>query len=75
MARATIHRILTGAGAVIPEPKKPRKSSYLRFHAEQPNKTWQTDFIHSRLTDNTTHLTQRGGIRRTEHVTVVEILT
>ncbi|MDI2099768.1 helix-turn-helix domain-containing protein [Klugiella sp. YN-L-19] len=37
LSRATINRILTGAGRVIPEPKKRPKSSYLRFAAELPN--------------------------------------
>ena len=49
LSRATIHRILTRAGAVIPEPAKRPKSSYLRFQAEQPNETWQSDFTHYRL--------------------------
>ena len=34
VSRATITRILTRAGVVIPEPKKRPKSSYLRFEAE-----------------------------------------
>ncbi|SNT08032.1 Transposase [Geodermatophilus pulveris] len=50
LSRATIHRILTRAGAVTPEPVKRPKSSYLRFAAEQPNETWQSDFTHYRLT-------------------------
>src|SRR3954454_25012776 len=41
LSRATIHRILTRAGAVTPEPAKRPKASYLRFAAEQPNETWQ----------------------------------
>lgn len=49
LARATIHRILTRAGTVTPEPKKRPKSSYTRFEAEQPNETWQSDFTHYRL--------------------------
>jgi transposase InsO family protein len=49
LSRATIHRILTRAGAVIPEPAKRPKSSYIRFQAEQPNETWQSDFTHYRL--------------------------
>jgi transposase len=43
VSRATINRILTRAGAVTPEPKKRPKSSYIRFEAEQPNETWQSD--------------------------------
>ncbi|MCZ2849819.1 IS481 family transposase [Modestobacter sp. VKM Ac-2978] len=49
LARATIHRILTRAGAVTHEPAKRPKSSYIRFAAEQPNETWQSDFTHYRL--------------------------
>ena len=53
LSRATIHRILTRAGAVTPEPAKRPKASYLRFAAEQPNETWQSDFTHYRLTTGT----------------------
>jgi len=49
VSRATISRILTRHGLVTPEPKKRPKSSYLRFAAEQPNETWQSDFTHYRL--------------------------
>jgi transposase InsO family protein len=49
LSRATIHRILTRAGAVTPEPTKRPKASYLRFAAEMPNETWQSDFTHYRL--------------------------
>ncbi|NUR97619.1 MAG: IS481 family transposase [Kribbellaceae bacterium] len=49
LSRATIHRILTRAGAVVPEPGKRPRSSYLRFAAEQPNECWQSDFTHYRL--------------------------
>jgi transposase InsO family protein len=50
LSRATINRILTRAGAVTPEPAKRPKSSYIRFQAEMPNETWQSDFTHYRLT-------------------------
>jgi transposase InsO family protein len=50
LSRATIHRLLTRAGAVIPDPGKRPRSSYLRFAAEQPNECWQSDFTHYRLT-------------------------
>jgi transposase InsO family protein len=50
LSRASIHRILVRAGVVVPEPKKRPKSSYIRFAAEQPNETWQSDFTHYRLT-------------------------
>jgi transposase InsO family protein len=47
---ATISRYLTSAGLVVPEPKKRPKSSYIRFQAQMPNETWQSDFTHYRLT-------------------------
>jgi transposase InsO family protein len=50
MSRATIHRILSRAGTVTPDPRKRPKSSYLRFEAAMPNETWQSDFTHYRLT-------------------------
>lgn len=49
LSRATINRILVRAGRVTPEPKKRPKSSYIRFEADQPNETWQSDFTHYRL--------------------------
>ena len=55
LSRATIHRILTRHGAVILEPKKRPKSSYIRFQAAMPNETWQSDFTHYPLTDTTTY--------------------
>nr|WP_255670325.1 IS481 family transposase [Aeromicrobium wangtongii] len=51
VARATIARHLTKAGLVTPEPKKKPKSSYIRFAAQMPNQTWQSDFTHYRLTN------------------------
>jgi transposase InsO family protein len=50
LSRATIHRILVRHGTVAADPSKRPKSSYLRFEAEQPNETWQSDFTHYRLT-------------------------
>jgi len=50
VSRATIHRILTRNSAVTPDPSKRPKSSSIRFQAEQPNETWQSDFTHYRLT-------------------------
>ena len=50
LSRATINRILVRAGQVAPDPSKRPKSSYIRFEAEQPNETWQSDFTHYRLT-------------------------
>src|SRR5882757_8446165 len=51
LSRATINRILVRAGAVVAEPAKRPKSSYIRFAAEQPNECWQSDFTHYRLAD------------------------
>lgn len=51
MSRATINRILVRAGAVVPQPAKRPRSSYVRFEADQPNETWQSDFTHYRLTN------------------------
>ncbi len=51
LSRATISRILTRHGQVSPDPSKRPKSSYIRFEAEQPNETWQSDFTHYRLTN------------------------
>ena len=75
LPRATINRILTRAGQVTPDPSKRPKSSYIRFEAEQPNECWQSDFTHYRLQDGTHHVTHRGGIRRIEVGTDIEILT
>lgn len=43
---STIRRILHTAGLITPEPRKRPKSSYIRFQADQPNETWQSDFTH-----------------------------
>jgi transposase InsO family protein len=48
---ATISRILTRHGAVVPDPSKRPKSSYRRFQAEVPNQLWQSDFTHWTLAD------------------------
>jgi transposase InsO family protein len=48
-ATSTIRRVLNAAGLVTPEPKKRPKSSIVRFEADQPNETWQSDFTHWRL--------------------------
>src|SRR3954453_3228359 len=53
VSRATINRILSRAGAVTPDLSKRPKSSYLRFEADQPNETWQSDFTHYPLDDGT----------------------
>jgi transposase InsO family protein len=51
LSRATVHRILARHGHITPEPAKRPKSSYIRFEAEQPNETWQSDVTHYRLTE------------------------
>ena len=48
---STVARILTRQSLVTPQPKKRPKASYIRFAAEQPNETWQSDFTHYRLAD------------------------
>jgi transposase InsO family protein len=53
VSRATINRILVQGGAVTPDPSKRPKSSYIRFEADQPNETWQSDFTHYPLVDGT----------------------
>jgi len=50
---STIARTLTRQSLVEPQPKKRPKASYIRFAAQQPNETWQSDFTHYRLTDAT----------------------
>ena len=50
VSRATVSRVLTRHGLVVPDPAKRPRSSFLRFEAEQPNETWQSDFTHFRLT-------------------------
>ena len=50
---STVARTLTRQSLVVPQPKKRPKSSYLRFEAEQPNETWQSDFTHYPLADGT----------------------
>jgi len=51
VSAATIQRYLHRAGLVAPQPHKRPRSSYVRFAAELPNETWQSDFTHYRLTD------------------------
>ena len=53
ISTATIRRRLLTAGLIAPEPRKRPKSSYIRFQADLPNETWQSDFTHWRLRDGT----------------------
>jgi transposase InsO family protein len=48
-APSTIWKILRRNGLVTEQPKKRPRSSYLRFEADLPNETWQSDFTHWRL--------------------------
>lgn len=45
-SEASIWRVLSRRGFIVPEPRKRPKSSYTRFTAEQPNECWQQDFTH-----------------------------
>lgn len=42
-SRATLARIFTRAGEVVPAPKKKPRSAYKRFAAAAPNELWQID--------------------------------
>ncbi len=53
VSSATIWRTLKRHGLVHPEPKKRPKTSYIRFEADLPNETWQSDFTHWPLADGT----------------------
>jgi transposase InsO family protein len=50
---STIRRRLVEADLITPEPRKRPRSSYIRFEADLPNETWQSDFTHWRLADGT----------------------
>ena len=50
---STIRRRLLAVGLIEPEPKKRPKTSYMRFQADLPNETWQSDFTHIWLADGT----------------------
>jgi len=60
-SRATIWRILRREGLITPQPQKRPRSSLLRFEADLPNETWQTDITHWQLA---------GG----EHVEILNII-
>ena len=53
LSRATAWRILSRAGRIVPQPQKRPRSSFLRFAAERPNETWQSDFTHWTLATGT----------------------
>ena len=48
---ATIWRILSRRGFVVPQPQKRPRSSWKRFCAELPNECWQADTTHWALAD------------------------
>ena len=52
-SRATLARIFTRAGVVVPEPRKRPRSSYKRFVYPEPNGCWQIDSTEWLLADNT----------------------
>jgi len=48
---SSIWRILKRRGFVVPQPKKRPRSSFIRFEAELPNETWQSDMTHWSIAD------------------------
>lgn len=48
-SRATIWRILKREGLIVAQPQKRPRSSLIRFEADLPNETWQTDITHWQL--------------------------
>lgn len=52
-SEATIWRILTRRGFIIPEPKKAPKHAHRTFAAERANECWQIDDIEHELADGT----------------------
>ena len=49
VSASTIRRRLLDAGLITPAPNKRPKTSYIRFEADLPNETWQTDMTHVTL--------------------------
>ncbi len=58
---ATIWRVLSRRGFVVPQPHKRPRSSWRRFTAELPNECWQADITHWQLVD---HRDMQTGIER-----------
>src|SRR2546422_4081210 len=50
---ATIWRVLRRRGFVVPQPHKRPRSSWIRFEAQLPNESWQSDVTHWPLADDT----------------------
>jgi transposase InsO family protein len=81
---ATIWRVLSRRGFVVPEPHKRPRSSWRRFQADLPNECWQADTTHvliSRgrdvevlniLDDNSRLLVASRAFKTTKAVDVVE---
>ncbi len=53
-SEATIWRVLTRRGFIVPQPHKAPKSAYRSFAAERANECWQIDDTEWGLPDNTT---------------------
>jgi putative transposase len=53
-SRATLARIFTRAGVVVPEPRKKPRSAYRRFVYPEPNGCWQIDSTQWLLAGGTT---------------------
>jgi transposase InsO family protein len=49
---SSIWRILKRRGFVVPQPKKRPRSSFVRFEADLPNETWQSDMTHWSIADD-----------------------
>jgi putative transposase len=52
-SRATVSRIFSRAGVVVPEPRKKPRSAYKSFVYPQPNACWQIDSTEWLLADGT----------------------
>jgi transposase InsO family protein len=52
-SRATVARILSRHGLVVPQPRKRPKSATKRFTFSRPNECWQSDWTEWRLADDT----------------------
>ncbi|WP_420030106.1 DDE-type integrase/transposase/recombinase [Psychromicrobium xiongbiense] len=50
---ATVARVFSRAGAIVPEPRKKPRSAYKRFTYPEPNGCWQIDSTEWMLADNT----------------------
>lgn len=52
-SRATVWRILTRHGVIVPQPQKRPKSATKRFTFSRPNECWQSDWTQWMLADGT----------------------